>query len=91
MQELIDITANVTLEIGGKEYNAEVNATFYPAILATYDDDGEDQKTIFNYVSIEKSNFDTKFYHGDTLIRHALCASNYNRCLSAIQQKIESL
>ena len=83
MKQPINITAATTLEINGIEYSANVSATVYPIYTATYDDDGGEQDIEIDDVAF---NGIIQFYP-----KNYLSADNYNRCLSAIQQKIESL
>ena len=81
----IDITANVTLEIGGKEYQAEIMATVYPAHAATREDDGGKQQIEIDNIIIKHAPVIWNMFPPK------LTALHEDICAAAIQQKIESL
>jgi len=83
----IEITTTCAVEIDGKEYQAKVSATVYPAHAATRDDDGGCQVIEIDSISIV-----------NPLVIWALFPSlakidtteNYDRCIMAVQNEIES-
>ena len=83
MKKPLSITTTATLEIHGKEYAANIKATVYPAHAATRDDDGGVQEIEIEDVLINGLQ--------QWRIVFGLDKPNFDRCVAAVQNKIESL
>lgn len=80
----IEILAFTAIEINGTEYDAEISATVYPAVEADSEGPYTPQSIDINWIECPKYRFLRN-------IKMEISPDNYNRCLLAVQSKIESL
>ena len=81
----LNITTAATLEIGGKEYQAEIMATVYPAHAATREDDGGKQQIEIDNIIIKDAPVIWNMFPPK------LTALNEDDCVAAVHEKLESL